>query len=137
MGTSMRERTLSLFDYAALGISTPWPRPDPCKPCGTPYPYSIDEEGQEKGTVVVEMGAKGTITTRCLAARAETRRSNDQGSGRRLRRGCDDFVRIVLTDPAAGAVNVRERLIAKFSKMLRCAAHIRSSGVMFGERRRY
>lgn len=126
---------LSPFDYAALGhIHKPWLLgSDPCKRyCGTPYPYSIDEERQEKGTVVVEMGAKGTITTRVLPLVPKRAVRTIEGLlDDVLEEGCDDFVRIVLTDPAGEAlVNVRERLIAKFSKMLEMRRkHIRSSGV--------
>ena len=58
---------LDQFDYAALGhIHKPWALDEFHRYCGTPAQYSVNEEGQKKGVVLVELGAKGTRTAEVL-----------------------------------------------------------------------
>ena len=53
------------FDYAALGhIHKPMKvGSETLRYCGTPMPYSLSEENQQKGILMVEMGAKGDVQT--------------------------------------------------------------------------
>ena len=125
---------LSAFDYAALGhIHKPWSLGgDPCRRyCGTPYPYSVDEQGQKKGSVLVELFEKGAVNTSVLpitplrAVRTVEGLFDDV-----LKQGCDDYVRVVLTDPAGEVlVDVRERLLDAFPRLLEIRRkHVASSG---------
>ena len=56
------------FDYAALGhIHKPMKvGSETLRYCGTPMPYSLSEENQQKGILMVEMGAKGDVQTTVL-----------------------------------------------------------------------
>lgn len=98
--------TVEKFDYAALGhIHSP--QNLGCghiRYCGTPYPYSVSEAGQEKSISVVEMGAKGEVSVRCVPLEPYRRlrclrgtlgevasMAGEAGSG-------SDYVSITLTD---------------------------------------
>lgn len=61
---SVNADVLDLFDYAALGhIHRPMQvGSERCRYCGTPLACSVSEAGQEKGIVVVELGAKGAVS---------------------------------------------------------------------------
>lgn len=52
---------LAPFDYAALGHihRAQHIGAEKYRYCGTPFPYSISEAGEEKSVTVVELGAKG------------------------------------------------------------------------------
>ena len=56
------------FDYGALGhIHKPMKvGSETLRYCGTPMPYSLSEENQQKGILMVEMGAKGDVQTTVL-----------------------------------------------------------------------
>lgn len=56
------------FDYGALGhIHKPMKvGSETLRYCGTPMPYSLSEENQQKGILMVEMGAKGGVQTTVL-----------------------------------------------------------------------
>ena len=56
------------FDYAALGhIHKPMKvGSETRRYCGTPMPYYLSEENQQKGILMVEMGAKGDVQTTVL-----------------------------------------------------------------------
>ncbi len=125
---------LSAFDYAALGhIHKPWSLGgDPCRRyCGTPYPYSVDEQGQKKGSVLVELFEKGAVNTSVLPITPLRAVRTIEGLFEDvLKQGCDDYVRVVLTDPSGEIlVDVRERLLNAFPRLLEIRRkHVASSG---------
>lgn len=57
---AISSETIMRFDYAALGhIHKPMKAgAEHLRYCGTPFPYSIDEAGQEKGILLVTMNGK-------------------------------------------------------------------------------
>ena len=59
---------LENFDYAALGhIHKPMKvGSEYCRYCGTPLACSVSEAQQQKGIIMVEMGAKGEVKTTVL-----------------------------------------------------------------------
>lgn len=96
------------FDYVALGhIHSPQKLGvEKIRYCGTMYPYSVSEAGQEKSITVVEMGKKGELklrflpfcperTVRCLRGTLEEIVANASKAGEAI---CHDYVSIVLTD---------------------------------------
>ena len=122
---------LHVFDYVAMGHLH---RPQKCQKetyryCGTPMPYSLSEEKDEKSITVVKMEQagrepdittiplkplrkvrklKGTIEELCAIAAAE--------GGKDVQR-IDDYVSLVVTDDEPGRY-VRERLGSCFSHIL-------------------
>lgn len=52
---------LAPFDYAALGHihRSQHIGAEKCRYCGTPFPYSVSEAGEEKSVTVVKLGEKG------------------------------------------------------------------------------
>lgn len=96
------------FDYVALGhIHSPQKLgAEKIRYCGTMYPYSVSEAGQEKSITVVEMGKKGELELRFLpfCPEHDVRRlrgtleeivANASKAGETI---CHDYVSIVLTD---------------------------------------
>ncbi|MBP5622642.1 MAG: hypothetical protein J6X44_11580, partial [Thermoguttaceae bacterium] len=99
--------------------------------CGTPYPYSVDEQGQKKGSVLVELLEKGAVKTSVLPITPLRAVRTIEGLfADVLKQGCDDYVRVVLTDPASEIlVDVRERLLNAFPRLLEIRRkHVVSSG---------
>lgn len=99
------------FDYAALGhIHSPQALGnEKIRYCGTMYPYSVSEEGQEKSVTVVEMEEKGKVhlrflpflpehTVRSIRGTLKEIAEEAQKSGEAV---CHDYVRIILTDEEA------------------------------------
>lgn len=92
------------FDYAALGhIHSPQSMgSERLRYCGTPYPYSVSESGQEKSITVVELQEKGNVQIRCLPFHAERTVKRLRGTLEELTHEkdgiCEDYVSIVLTD---------------------------------------
>lgn len=92
---------LSVFDYAALGhIHKPWKLGDDFhRYCGTPLPCSVDEAGQTKGAILVEMRAKGDITaTVCPLTPLHAVRKITGTLEELLAASSQDYVSITLTD---------------------------------------
>lgn len=93
------------FDYVALGhIHSPQDMGERrIRYCGTPYPYSVSEAGQQKSVTVVEMKEKGNISVRCLPVLAKRAVRDLRGGLEEItdQAGngiCSDYVRITLTD---------------------------------------
>lgn len=96
------------FDYVALGhLHRPQAIPghENIRYCGTPLKYSISEKEDKKGILVVEMGAKGTVTCRTIPLPPLrdmreiigtydelTLLKNYEGTNR------EDYIHVVLTD---------------------------------------
>ena len=99
------------FDYVALGhIHSPQALGnEKIRYCGTMYPYSVSEEGQEKSVTVVEMEEKGKVSLRFLPFLPEHTVRSIRGTLKEIaeeaqKNGgtvCHDYVRIILTDEEA------------------------------------
>ncbi len=90
-----------MFDYVALGhIHKPMRAGSEFfRYAGTPMPYSVSEAGQKKGIIEVDMKEKGNVAASViplvpLRGVKEVRGTLDEV----LKRGCGDYVRVVLTD---------------------------------------
>lgn len=93
---------LKPFDYAALGhIHKPMKvGSEVYRYSGTPMPYSVDEAGQKKGVIVVEMGKKGSVTTRILPLKPLREVRAVEGTlAEVLKTPSGDYVSVRLTDP--------------------------------------
>lgn len=95
---------LAAFDYAALGhLHKPMRvERDAIRYCGTPMPYSLSEEGQEKGIVFVEIGEKGTAPrTRTIPLKPLRSVRRERGTLEEvLAVPSDDYVWVSLTEKA-------------------------------------
>ena len=99
------------FDYVALGhIHSPQALgSEKIRYCGTMYPYSVSEEGQEKSVTVVEMEEKGKVSLHFLPFLQEHTVRSIRGTLKEIaeeaqKNGgtvCHDYVRIILTDEEA------------------------------------
>lgn len=110
------------FDYAALGhIHKPMKvGSETLRYCGTPMPYSLSEENQQKGILMVEMGAKGDVQTTVLPLHPVHQVRKLRATREALLSGAsEDFVSICVTDvEAAEMVGLRELLRAKYPNLL-------------------
>lgn len=110
------------FDYAALGhIHKPMKvGSETLRYCGTPMPYSLSEENQQKGILMVEMGAKGDVQTTVLPLHPVHQVRKLRATREALLSGAsDDFVSIcVIGAEAAEMVGLRELLRAKYPNLL-------------------
>lgn len=96
------------FDYAALGhIHSPQEIGSPnIRYCGTMYPYSVSEEGQEKSVTVVELGEKGNLELRFIPFSPERTVRIIRGTLKEVAEAaqkngdapCQDYVKVILTD---------------------------------------
>ncbi len=93
------------FDYVALGhIHSPQDlEASHIRYCGTPYPYSVSEAGQQKSITVVELREKGNVVCREIPCRYKRTVRDLKGEIEQLKGeagadGCDDYVRLTLTD---------------------------------------
>ncbi len=113
---------LADFDYAALGhIHKPMKvGSEVLRYCGTPLPYSLSEEGQQKGVILVEMREKGDVRTEVLPLvprRAVRRIRGDKETVLAMR--SDDYVAVTLTHMDAVEMNgIREQLRDCFPHLL-------------------
>ncbi len=92
---------LEPFDYAALGhIHKPMKvGSEFFRYCGTPIACSIDEAGQTKGVIEVNLGAKGDVTTEVLPLEPLRAVRDISGSlSELLSQPSEDYVRITITD---------------------------------------
>lgn len=110
------------FDYAALGhIHKPMKvGSETLRYCGTPMPYSLSEENQQKGIVMVEMGAKGDVRTTVLPLHPVHQVRKVRATREELLSSAsDDFVSICVTNAAAeDMAGLRELLRAKYPNLL-------------------
>ncbi len=99
-------------------VSTDWIRY-----CGTPFKYSISEEHHKKGITVIEMGAKGGITSLKvlpLGGIQDVRR--ERGTLKEVQSRADeknrhDFVSVTLTDEDE-PYRIREQLKEVYDYLL-------------------
>ncbi len=117
---------LAPFDYGALGhIHKPMKvGSDNFRYCGTPLACSVSEAGQEKGIVLVDMGAKGAMEVSVIPLKPLRQVRVIQGRLEEvLRESGDDYVTVVLTDPVdLDVFEIRQdRLRQAFPTFLRSA----------------
>ena len=113
---------LAPFDYAALGHihRAQHIGAEKYRYCGTPFPYSISEAGEEKSVTVVELGEKGQppvirqIPVRCLRNQMTREYVKLEQAGEEV---CHAFVSITLTDDVE-AFQPKERLEEKYDHIL-------------------
>lgn len=110
------------FDYAALGhIHKPMKvGSETLRYCGTPMPYSLSEENQQKGILMVEMGAKGDVQTTVLPLHPVHQVRKLRATREALLSGAsEDFVSIcAIGAEATEMVGLRELLRAKYPNLL-------------------
>lgn len=110
------------FDYAALGhIHKPMKvGSETLRYCGTPMPYSLSEENQQKGILMVEMGVKGDVQTTVLPLHPVHQVRKLRATREALLSGAsEDFVSICVTDAEATEMaGLRELLRAKYPNLL-------------------
>lgn len=110
------------FDYAALGhIHKPMKvGNETLRYCGTPMPYSLSEENQQKGILMVEMGAKGDVQTTVLPLHPVHQVRKLRATREALLSGAsEDFVSIcVIGAKAEDMAGLRELLRAKYPNLL-------------------
>lgn len=110
------------FDYAALGhIHKPMKvGSEKLRYCGTPMPYSLSEENQQKGILMVEMGAKGDVQTTVLPLHPVHQVRKLRATREPLLSGAsEDFVSIcVIGAKAEDMAGLRELLRAKYPNLL-------------------
>lgn len=83
-------------------------------------PYSLSEEGQTKGIVMVDMGAKGDVRTTVLPLHPIRQVRKLRATAEELlSSGSEDFVSICVTDAAPEAMaGLRELLREKYPNLL-------------------
>ena len=110
------------FDYAALGhIHKPMKvGSETLRYCGTPMPYSLSEENQQKGILMVEMGAKGDVQTTVLPLHPVHQVRKLRATREALLSGAsEDFVSICMIGAKVeDMVGLRELLRAKYPNLL-------------------
>lgn len=114
-------RVLEPFDYAALGhIHKPMKAGRDCwRYCGTPLAYSVDERGQKKGILEVELKEKGEVSMQLLPLLPLRQVRVMEGTSQEvMQHPTDDYVRIVLTDPAYTPPAILEMLRRTFPHLL-------------------
>ena len=114
-------RVLEPFDYAALGhIHKPMKAGRDCwRYCGTPLAYSVDERGQKKGILEVELKEKGEVSVQLLPLLPLRQVRVMEGTSQEvMQHPTDDYVRIVLTDPAYTPPAILEMLRRTFPHLL-------------------
>ena len=118
----VRADILERFDYAALGhIHKPMKvGSEFYRYCGTPLACSVSEAGQQKGIIQVEMGAKGDIRTSVIPLTPLRQVIVLQGRLEEvLMQGCEDYVKVVLTDTVdLDVLDMQDRLKSAFPNLL-------------------
>ncbi len=114
---------LERFDYAALGhIHKPMKvGGEAYRYCGTPLACSVSEAGQQKGIIIVELGAKGAgVRTEVLPLVPLREVRVVRGTlDEVLAQGCGDYVTVILTDRAdLEVMDMQERLRQAFPYLL-------------------
>lgn len=110
------------FDYAALGhIHKPMKvGGETLRYCGTPMLYSLSEENQQKGILMVEMGAKGDVQTTVLPLHPVHQVRKLRATREALLSGAsEDFVSIcVIGAKAEDMAGLRELLRERYPNLL-------------------
>lgn len=118
----VRADVLEPFDYAALGhIHKPMKvGSEFYRYCVTPIPCSVDEAGQQKGIIQVDMGAKGDIRTKVLPLTPLRNVIVVRGTLEEvLEQSCGDYTTVILTDKAdLHVTDMQDRLRAAFPYLL-------------------
>lgn len=113
---------LELFDYAALGhIHKPMKvGSEAYRYCGTPLACSVSEAGQQKGTIMVEMGSKNSVKTTILPLKPLREVRIIKGSLEDvLAQACEDFVTVILTDKVdLDIMDMQDRIRMAFPYLL-------------------
>lgn len=113
---------LSPFDYAALGhIHKPMAvGSEFYRYCGTPLATSVSEAGQQKGIILVDMKAKGNITTEVIPLTPLHQVRRLEGRLEEvLPQACDDYVSVTLTDQAdLDVLDMQDRIRYAFPNLL-------------------
>lgn len=118
----VKSDVLEVFDYAALGhIHKPMKVGNEFyRYCGSPIACSISEAGQQKGIIMVELGAKDDKKTTVLPLEPLHAIRVIKGTLEEvLAQGCGDYVKVVLTDKIdLDVVDSRENLRNAFPNLL-------------------
>lgn len=113
---------LESFDYAALGhIHKPMKvGRESFRYCGTPLACSVDEAGQQKGIIMVELLEKGEVRTSVLPLVPLRQVRVIKGTlSEVLRQGCGDYVTVILTDREdLDVIDMQDRLRSEFPNLL-------------------
>ena len=119
---SVTADVLAPFDYAALGhIHKPMKvGSEYYRYSGTPLPCSVSEAGQEKGIIVVELGEKGSVSTRVIPLKPMREVRVIKGNLEEvLKEGSDDYVTVILTDTVdLDVMDMQDRLRYTFPHLL-------------------
>ncbi|MBQ7535376.1 MAG: exonuclease SbcCD subunit D [Stomatobaculum sp.] len=118
----VRTDVLEPFDYAALGhIHKPMKAgSEYYRYSGTPLACSVSEAGQQKGVILVELQEKGEISLSVLPLTPLHEVRVIRGSLEEvLKQGCDDYVRVVLTDREdLDVIDMQDRVRHAFPNLL-------------------
>ncbi len=113
---------LERFDYAALGhIHKPMKvGRETIRYCGTPLACSVSEAGQQKGIIMVDMANKGEIATTGLPLKPLREVRVIKGDlNDVLKKGCEDYVTVVLCDKAdLDVIDMHDKLRFAFPNLL-------------------
>lgn len=113
---------LEIFDYAALGhIHKPMKLGNEnWRYCGTPLACSVSEAQQQKGIIMVEMGAKGEVETTVLPLYPLHQVRVIKGELEEvLAEKSQDYVTVVLTDKKdLDVIDMQERIRLAFPNLL-------------------
>lgn len=113
---------LEKFDYAALGhIHKPMKvGSEFYRYCGTPLACSVSEAGQQKGVIVVELGAKGDVSTTVIPLKPKRGIQIIEGTlNDVLTKSCGDYVTVKLSDTNnISGMEVKDRLKEAFPYLL-------------------
>ena len=113
---------LGNFDYAALGhIHKPMKvGSEFYRYCGTPLACSVSEAQQQKGIIMVEMGAKGESRITVLALEPLRKVRVIKGTLEEiLKESCQDYVTVILTDRTdLDVIDMQERIRLAFPNLL-------------------
>ena len=113
---------LHKFDYAALGhIHKPMKvGSEYYRYCGTPLACSVSEAGQKKGIIVVEMQEKGSILTDVIPLEPLRQVRVIKGDLEEvLKRSCNDYVTVILTDKVdLNVIDMQDRIRNAFPNLL-------------------
>ena len=88
--------------------------------CGTPLACSVSEAQQQKGIIMVEMGAKGEVKTTVLSLEPLRQVKVVKGTLEEvLEESCADYVTVILTDKAdLDVIDMQERIRLAFPNLL-------------------
>lgn len=119
---AVRGDILEKFDYSALGhIHKPWKLFGEChRYCGTPLAYSITEEGQDKGIVMVDLLEKGSIKTEVVELKPLRKVRTIRGSLEEvLQDSSNDLVRVVVElGEELADLDMRDRIRDRYPYLL-------------------